>query len=34
MIATGETVGLTEWINDDSCLVLYIIKLQVDYGKY
>ena len=23
MFATGETVGLAEWIIDDTCLVIY-----------
>ena len=25
MFTTGETVGLTEWIIDDTCLVTYLI---------
>ena len=24
MFATGETVGMAEWIIDDTCLVLYV----------
>ena len=24
MLTTGQTVGLAEWIIDDTCLVLYI----------
>ena len=28
MIATGETVGLAEWIIDDTCLVL------IELGDY
>ena len=27
MITTDETVGLAEWINDDTCLFLPILKL-------
>ena len=27
MVATGETVGLAEWIIDDTCLVYNIFKL-------
>ena len=26
MLATGETVGLAEWIIDDTCLVVFIIR--------
>ena len=26
MFATGETVGLAEWINDDTCLVSFDLK--------
>ena len=26
MFTTGEIVGLAEWIIDDTCLVLYIIR--------
>ena len=25
MVATGETVGLAEWIIDDTCLVIHIV---------
>ena len=28
MVATGETVGLAEWIIDDICLVFIYIYLQ------
>ena len=29
MVATGETVGLAEWIIDDTCLVpLYILSIR------
>ena len=27
MVATGETVGLAEWIIDDTCLVMYNLGL-------
>ena len=27
MFATGETVGLAEWIIDDTCLVVIVISL-------
>ena len=27
MFATGETVGLAEWIIDETCLVYYIFRL-------
>ena len=31
MFAAGETVGLAEWINDDtSCLVLFFLSLAFD----
>ena len=29
MLATGETVGLTEWIIDDTCLVLNCFFLLI-----
>ena len=32
MVATGETVGLAEWIINDTCLVFTI--LQTDFSKY
>ena len=25
MVATGETVGLAEWIIDDTCLVIHVL---------
>ena len=31
MFATGEIVGLAEWIIDDTCLVMFYI-FQVMYG--
>ena len=27
MFTIGETVGLAEWINDDTCLVLHILNI-------
>ena len=33
MFATGETVGLAEWIIDDTCLVSYLfIALRIERG--
>ena len=29
MFATGETVGLAEWIIDDTCLVLHIVIMRI-----
>ena len=29
MFATGETVGLAEWIIDDTCLVIFLVLLQL-----
>ena len=29
MVATGEAVGLAEWIIDDTCLVLYYNPLRL-----
>ena len=29
MFATGETVGLAEWIIHDTCLVLFYIKTSL-----
>ena len=28
MFATGETVGLAQWIIDDTCLVMYFLRLM------
>ena len=31
MFTTGETVDLAEWINDDTCLVLFLFSLWVNW---
>ena len=31
MFTTGETVGLAEWIIDDTCLILFLSILNVIY---
>ena len=31
MFATGETVGLAEWIIDDKCLVV-VVMLKINYS--
>ena len=33
MFATGETVGLAEWIIDDTCLVFCLCK-NISYHKW
>ena len=29
MVTTGETVGLAEWIIDDTCLVLFLFAFTI-----
>ena len=32
MVATGETLGLAEWIIDDACIVEYILPILIYVG--
>ena len=33
MFTTGETVGLVEWIIDDTCLVMFILTPLIPINK-